>query len=148
MQVRDYRPTDFHTLCLIDRQCFDRGTAYPAEEMAAVVERRGAVILVAENARGRVVAFVVGHKLRGGVGHIVTLDVLPRYRGRGLGRELMLDCEKRLGAPHMRLEAAVGNRAAQKLYASLGYAVVGRRARYYPDGADAWLLEKTLHVRA
>ena len=103
--------------------------------------------MVAENRRGAVVGFALAHLLRQGRAHIVTLDVLPRYRGRGLGRELIEQCEDQLragGARRVRLETAAANRAAQALYLSLGYTYVERLVGYYPDGQDAWLMEKSL----
>ncbi len=124
--------------------------AYAAAEMRAIVGRPGAVTLVAENSRGEVVAFVAAHRLGGGRAHVITLDVMARYRGRGVGKRLMLACEDRLragGARTVRLETAVSNRAAQSLYGALGYTCIKRLARYYPDGQDGWLMEKKL-VRA
>lgn len=118
--------------------------------MASILRRAGAVTLVAENARGAVVAFVAAHRQKEGKGHIVTLDVLPGYRGRGVGWRLMRLCEKRLAAAGigtLRLETSVNNRAAQALYRSLGYTFLKRVPRYYPNGEDGWILEKRL-VRA
>jgi ribosomal protein S18 acetylase RimI-like enzyme len=54
----------------------------------------------------------------GGVG------VLPSYRGRGLGRELMIageDFARRKRAREVSLEVIEGNDRAQKLYERLGY---------------------------
>ena len=39
------------------------------------------------------------------------------------------------------LEVHKGNRAARKLYHSLGFVEVGERANYYPDGGAAILCE-------
>ncbi len=144
--LRDYRPADFARLCEIDRQCFPPRVAYSARDMAGFLRASGAHAIVAENSRGAIVAFVLtlAYRKRG---YIVTLDVLPRYRGHSLGRRLMLESEKRLaaaGAQQVQLETAVTNRAAQALYQSLGYTFVRRRRRYYADGEDAWLMEKTL----
>jgi ribosomal protein S18 acetylase RimI-like enzyme len=55
----------------------------------------------------------------GGVG------VLPTYRRRGLGRNLMLageDFARRKGAREISLEVIEGNYGAQKLYEGMGYA--------------------------
>ncbi len=144
--LRDYQPANFARLCEIDRQCFPRGVAYSAREMAGFLRAPGTHAIVAENSRGEAVAFVLAMENRKR-GYIITLDVLPRYRGRGLGRRLMLEGEKRLaaaGARQIQLETAVTNRAAQMLYQSLGYTFVRRRRRYYANGEDAWLMEKRL----
>ncbi len=149
MNLREYRPADFDRLCEIDRRCFKARVAYTPGEMAAFLAKTGAMALVAEDRRVRVVAFVLAEKGRQGRGHVITLDVLPGYRGRGVGRELLRRCEECLqsaGVRVVRLETAVKNRAAQRLYQSAGYVRVGRAPRYYPDGEDAWVMEKRLEA--
>jgi [ribosomal protein S18]-alanine N-acetyltransferase len=44
----------------------------------------------------------------------------------------------------MFLDVAEGNGPAAALYRGLGFAEVGRRRRYYPDGADALVLRRDL----
>lgn len=64
----------------------------------------------------------------------------PQFRQRGFMRELLsylIDA-----APHgveLWLEVHEENVAAQKLYEKLGFKEVGRRPRYYKDGASAVL---------
>lgn len=41
----------------------------------------------------------------------------------------------------MLLEVAADNGAALGLYASLGFATINRRARYYTGGVDALVME-------
>jgi len=60
--------------------------------------------------------------------------VLGAVLGRGAGR----------GCAVADLELQVSNVAALFLYESLGFVVVGRRPRYYPDGEDAVLMSGPL----
>ncbi|TCZ55290.1 GNAT family N-acetyltransferase [Roseicella aquatilis] len=83
----------------------------------------------------------------GGEAEILTLAVLPAARRQGLGAALMaaaLAGAAARGAEAMFLEVAAGNAAALPLYRGLGFAEVGRRRRYYPDGADALVLRRDL----
>jgi ribosomal-protein-alanine N-acetyltransferase len=48
----------------------------------------------------------------------------------------------------MFLEVATNNWAARALYSAAGYAEVGRRRRYYPDGSDALVLRAPLSPAA
>lgn len=89
VKLRGYRAGDFETLCEIDTKCFPLGIAYTPAEMRAML--KGAAALVMENRRGRVVAFLIGRKNR-----VMTLDVLPGYQRRGIGRTLMEAWEARL----------------------------------------------------
>ena len=71
---------------------------------------------------------------------LVVVD--PAQRRRGIARALLrdlLEAESAEGIVDFRLEMAATNDPARALYASLGFVVVGRRARYYPDGDDALL---------
>ena len=82
---------------------------------------------------------------------ILTIAVLPVARRGGIGRALLRAAEARAaagGARTMFLEVAPGNGAARALYASAGYAEVGRRPRYYPDGSDALVLARPLSPAA
>jgi [ribosomal protein S18]-alanine N-acetyltransferase len=74
---------------------------------------------------------------------ILTICVLPRLRRSGIARGLLqagIVKAAELGAASMFLEVDMGNRAAQALYAAAGFTEVGRRKRYYANGADALVL--------
>jgi ribosomal-protein-alanine N-acetyltransferase len=69
---------------------------------------------------------------------IVTLAVLPAWRRHGVGFHLMEKGESEAASRHAKrlfLEVAEDNFAARKLYGSLGFAMVGRRAGYYARGS-------------
>lgn len=72
---------------------------------------------------------------------IQTIAVAPDARGAGEGRRLMqalLTEAARRGVVNVFLEVRADNPVAEGLYASLGFAEVGVRPRYYqPDGVDA-----------
>lgn len=81
---------------------------------------------------------------------ILTLAVVPGARRQGLGGHLLraaMDEAARRGATTMFLEVGVDNDAAQALYAACGFAQVGRRRGYYPDGGDALVLRAALTPR-
>lgn len=143
---RDYQPGDLDQLCAIDLQCFPEKIAYARETMRETIEQKQAFSIVAEDASGRIAAFVVAGRANAQIGHIATIDVAPEFRRRGLGIQLMRAAESRLAAAgirKIRLETATGN-VARRLFAKLGYKRVGRIGRYYPDGSDAWVLEKRI----
>ncbi|MBM3646984.1 MAG: ribosomal-protein-alanine N-acetyltransferase [Alphaproteobacteria bacterium] len=65
---------------------------------------------------------------------LLTIAVRPEARRRGLGRQLLAAVTDRVraaGARVLFLEVAVDNSAAQSLYASQGFCVVGTRLAYY-----------------
>ena len=71
---------------------------------------------------------------------IVTLDVHPRWRRRGLGRELLRLAgagAATRGVCRVRLHVAADNAAALALYRGEGYRVTGLVPDYYGPGRNA-----------
>jgi ribosomal-protein-alanine N-acetyltransferase len=86
-----------------------------------------------------------------GCGWVVTIGVLPKFRERGVASSLLETAESWSAASHMarmRLTVRPSNDAAIRLYTHKGYARVSIRSRYYADGEDGWVMEKSLDRRA
>jgi ribosomal-protein-alanine N-acetyltransferase len=91
------------------------------------------------------VALLPGPLGRGSEAEIHTIGVDPAHQGRGIGRALLRALLEVADAAHATvfLEVRTDNDAAQALYASEGFAVVGLRKRYYaPSGADAHTMRR------
>jgi len=98
---------------------------------------------------GRVVGYAVCW-IVAGEAELLNLAVHPERARGGVGRGLLAaamraaeaaDCAK------MTLEVSERNAPAVRLYESAGFRVVGRRAKYYNDGADALLMDARLNPR-
>ncbi len=75
--------------------------------------------------------------------HIATVAAHPAYRGCGLGQWLMvslMETALERGASVATLEVRASNLIAKKLYAKLGFDVVGTRRKYYRDGEDGLIM--------
>jgi [ribosomal protein S18]-alanine N-acetyltransferase len=87
----------------------------------------------------------------GDVADVMTVAVAPRARGRGLGRLLLVELERRAvarGAASVMLEVRADNAPARALYERVGYQVLSTRRRYYqPGDVDAVVMRKLLHER-
>ncbi len=78
---------------------------------------------------------------------VLTLAVAPAVQRRGIGRALLAEAMVRTraaGARRILLEVSEQNEAARALYGAAGFAEIGRRRRYYADGADALVLAAML----
>jgi ribosomal-protein-alanine N-acetyltransferase len=78
---------------------------------------------------------------------ILTLAVDPTVQRHGFGRALLgqaLATARQRGASAAFLEVASANAPARALYAAAGFAMVGRRPGYYPEGGDALVLQRPL----
>jgi ribosomal protein S18 acetylase RimI-like enzyme len=149
--LRESAPRDFQELWRIDQECFAPGIAYSQRELAWYMGLRGAFTIVAEaqpkGESGAIAGFVVGQRHPRGMGHIVTIDVLPQARRAGLGTVLMDATEQRLreqGCAAVYLETAVDNQVALQFYKRRGYAVLKTIPRYYMNSIDALMMGKNL----
>ncbi|MEW5762805.1 MAG: ribosomal protein S18-alanine N-acetyltransferase [Bacillota bacterium] len=87
---------------------------------------------------GRVVAYG-GMWLVLDEAHVTNVAVHPAYRGRHIGRALMLELIRRArarGATRMTLEVRPSNTVARNLYKSLGFVEKGVRKKYYQDNKE------------
>jgi [ribosomal protein S18]-alanine N-acetyltransferase len=161
--VRNFQPSDFDTLWRIDQTCFPPGISYSRAELRFYMRRRSAFTLVAiggaplkvdtaleareENLALPIAGFIVAEATSHGRGHIVTIDVLSAARRFGVGSLLLRIAEERLrsaGCSAVELEAAVDNLAAIGFYKRQRYHVVRTSPRYYSNGVDALVMEKSL----
>ena len=89
-------------------------------------------------AAGRLLAYAVVWVIAD-EGHLSNLAVAPQARRRGLARlllqESLLDARRR-GAAAVYLEVRASNRAAQDLYLSAGFRLIGIRAKYYENNQE------------
>lgn len=147
VRLRDYQPGDLEALWQLDQVCFEAGIAYSREELLHYIGLRTAFTLVAES-DAEIRGFIVAHRRRGGFGHILTIDVDPDFRQRGVGTLLLRGAHARLqneGARTIFLETAVNNTAAIAFYKRHGYNIVRTLPRYYhATGMDAFLLSAAL----
>ena len=161
--LADSEREDFETLWSIDQQCFAVGIAYTQRELAAYMRQWGSFTLVVRPATAAendaresryeavpgsgIMGFLVAVAGRRGVGHIITIDVLPQARRLGLGSKLLHAAEERLRLANCRsvyLETAVDNHAALAFYKRHQYFLVKTVPRYYANQVDALVLQKDL----
>jgi ribosomal-protein-alanine acetyltransferase len=131
----------------IEKRCFER-EAFSEQQIAYLLTDYNAIGLAAR-INDEIVGFVVGRVdvVRNvPFGHVLTLDIEPSYRRKGVAQKLLLEIEdifKERGIKKCRLEVREDNVAALNLYQKLGYKKVGKLEKYY-DNAHGLYLRKTL----
>ena len=133
---------DLNDLRRLEQVCFPED-AWPLWDLIGVLTFPGVVRLKATIA-GEMVGFIAAdiHRFEN-VAWIATLGVLPDFRRRGIALRLLRASEERLKVPRIRLSVRASNRPAIDLYTRFGYVRHGVWPRYYADGEDALVLEKT-----
>jgi len=112
-------------------------TDYNAIGLAARVNGEIAGFAIAQVDIGRNASF----------GHILTVDIAPAYRRKGIAQKLLHEVEtifREKGIKECRLEVREDNVAALNLYQKLGYKKVGKLDKYY-DEAHGVYLQIILH---
>jgi len=138
---------DLDKLCKIEMECFSR-EAFSKQQIASLLANYNALSLVAK-INSETVGFIIGmiHIERNSlVGHILTIDVLPKYRRKGIAQRLLQEIEKIFAEKNVktcRLEVREDNVAALRLYERLGYKRISKLKYYYGD-AHGICLRKTL----
>ena len=120
--LRGYRVGDLAAICRLDEACFATEFRFSRGSMRRFVERKGAIVVVAEwfldgetrrVSGSKMVGFVVVHVEGTGRGYVVTLDVAEEWRRRGLAGKMMDEAERRAraaGAGGMGLHVFTGMR--------------------------------------
>jgi ribosomal-protein-alanine acetyltransferase len=127
----------------IERECFIE-EAFSKKQIAQLLTDYNSISLIARE-NGEIAGFIVGvvYPDRKAVnGHILTIDVSPLHRRKGIGRMLLQEMERifaQKGVQACLLEVREDNAAAISLYRKLGYKEMGRLENYYGNAHGIYL---------
>ena len=126
---------DLDRLCEIELRCFET-EAFTKQQIAYLLTDSNSAILVSK-VKGEIVGFIIGKTYmdkKPATGQILTIDVSPEHRRKGIGQRLLQEIEKTLkdkGVKTCCLEVREKNFVALSLYHKFGYKKVGRLENYY-----------------
>jgi ribosomal protein S18 acetylase RimI-like enzyme len=142
MEILPATILDLNALRKLEHLCFEKD-AWSLFDLIAVLSWPDVIRLKAvEN--GAMIGFIAGEKRPSQVaGWIATLAVDPGHQRRGIGRTLLRTCEAQMDRPLIKLTVRISNQGAISLYELEGYRSVDIWARYYKDGEDGLVMEKT-----
>jgi ribosomal-protein-alanine N-acetyltransferase len=144
---RRARPSDLGCIDRIERASF--GNPWPLDAYAQELDREEGLLEVAMVRGEGVVGFSCSWQVAKEM-HLLRIATDPRFRRRGIGRDLFGAVLARARGSRCRqvtLEVASGNRAAIRMYEAAGLREIGRRHGYYrvpPD--DALVMRLDLEV--
>lgn len=137
ISVEDASVRELDRLYEIEKECFD-AEMFTRQQLLQFLSNYNSIGLVAKE-NGEIVGFIIGTlrvERNLASGHVLTIDVLPSSRRRGIGRKLLEELErvfKGKGVRFCYLEVREGNSVAISLYEKAGYQRLGRLERYYGD---------------
>jgi len=134
---------DVHAIRRLEQVIFPLD-AYTYLSLSTLLMWPGGANFKAIDATGVLAGFVAGSPNWGThIDWIVTLGVHPDHQRRGLGRRLLTVCEQNMSQNTIRLTVRASNQAAIQLYLTAGYRRAYVEPRYYNDGEDGIVMEKT-----
>jgi len=147
IRIRDMRAMDLPQVLDIEAASF--ATPWSSRTFLNLLRRPNAALFVAEDSTRRVLGYAVVW-FAGPEGELGDVAVRTERRRVGIGSALvervLAEASER-GATEVYLEVRESNESARRLYARLGFEVVGRRASYYADPVEDALLMKVSVVR-
>ena len=127
----------------IEEQCFDQ-EAFTKHQIAYLLTDYNTIALVAK-ANSDIAGFLIVQievENETLYGHIITINVAPPYRRKGVAKKLLQEIElilKQKGITECHLEVREDNNSAIKLYQSLNYQKIGKLEKYYGNKHGLYL---------
>jgi ribosomal-protein-alanine N-acetyltransferase len=149
MNYRLFQPDDFHDLYAIEEVCFQPPQRFTRRYMRQLLNSPEAATWVAEK-HGKMSGFAIvewSEQVTGIVAYIATIEVLPEYRGLGVGAELLRRVEGSANAERVNeiwLHVDAENAPAIRLYERCGYNKSGKADHYYARNRSAVIYVKPL----
>lgn len=149
MVLRGYEPGDLDAMHALDCVCFERLFRFSRGAMRRFAEAKKARVVIAA-IDSTLAGFCIVHieqAEHGRAAYIVTLDVAPDQRRKGVARSLLSEAERlsaEAGCTMMALHVFTGNAEAVKFYESVGFMRSHRVGGFYGGGLDALTYHKAI----
>jgi len=135
MTIEDASIRHLDKLYEIEMECFQK-EAFTRLQIAYLLIDYNSISLIAKM-NEKIVGFIIGRihvERKSAIGHILTIDVSPAHRRKGVAQRLLEEIERifsERGAKVCYLETREDNIAALSLYQKFGYKKIGRLKNYY-----------------
>jgi ribosomal-protein-alanine N-acetyltransferase len=147
VRVRRAELSDLDELVALERDSFASDRLSRAQYRRHLDSDSAQVWVASAPSRQFLGSAVLFFRKRSAVARLYSIASRREARGQGIGSALIGAAEAAAGQRRcraLRLEVRTDNAEAMRLYERLGFRRIGRYAKYYADGADAWRYEKEL----
>ena len=142
--IRSMRGSDLETVVRSELESYSM--PWTETTFRGLLGRRDSHTVVAEQG-GEVIGYAISWFVAG-QGELGNVAVTPAWRGRGIGRMLVIHTlqeARRRATVEVFLEVRPSNHDARRLYESLGFRQVGQRKNYYVSPReDALVMRRAL----
>jgi ribosomal protein S18 acetylase RimI-like enzyme len=127
----------------IEEDCFDQ-EAFTKQQIAYLLRDFNTIALIAKSNLD-IAGFVIAQievEENTEYGHIVTINVAPKFRRKGIATRMLQEIEiflRQRSITQIRLEVREDNNTALKLYNKLDYKTQGKLDRYYGNKHGIYL---------
>jgi ribosomal-protein-alanine N-acetyltransferase len=136
---------EIRELLQLEKLCFPPPDNYDTRTLRMFLSLNGSGLLRwRQNEHSPVVAFHLFNCL---AGELITLDVHPEFRNRGIGSELLkksLGKLREMSHPVAHCQISVNNAASLALHRKFGFQIRKILKNYYGPGRNAYLLSAML----
>ena len=142
-QLRRFHPHDIPVISDIVRDALHEN--YDNSLYISLGQQWPDGFLVAADALGRPIGFLLGVMQVDGEGRILMFAVDRSHRGRGIGTQLMqafLERCRTRGLRRVTLEVRVSNATAIRFYTDFRFSVIDLLRTYYSDGEDGYQMAR------
>lgn len=149
--VRTATIKDFERIVELESLCFPKEHAYSRRQLRYLLMKANSMVLVEVENRLIQGFLIVLYRKGTTVAGLETINVDPLLRNKGIGMRLLTSAEQHLrkkGIRKIRLEVAITNQAAIKLYEHAGFQKTQLLRHYYyydhESSRDAYRMVKEL----
>jgi [ribosomal protein S18]-alanine N-acetyltransferase len=145
--LRPGQMADLDALLALEREFFTSDHVISRRGFRHFMSSPKSTLIVADIGGKVAGCALVNYRRRSKRARLYTIAVATGFQRRGIARQLLAAVEKgasERGCQFMRLEVRADDAGAVALYESSGYALFGRRSRYYDNRIDALRFEKSL----
>ncbi len=146
--IRKATIKDLKSILEIELACFN-ANQFTEKQFHYYLSKKACIkFIMGDQVQSGYILGIIDQRTKNNKAHIYSLAVLPRYRRKGYGTELLKRFEneaKRRNSEEIVLEVEKKNRKAFQLYCKTGYATKRLIKDYYGKHQDGLSLSKSLN---
>ena len=142
MPIRTITMADLSLLEVLDKKCFSDAVRYNRFAFDYYLSIPNSIGLL-KTKGNKLMGFIITAPLADDIFNIVTIDIDPEFRRKGIGSELILAVIrilKQWEIEKITLQVSIDNVPAIQFYLKHGFEIVEELPRYYPDN-DGYQME-------